>query len=153
MNGNCPGPSSQWRPMLLSYPGTHSEQSRHWVAPGTYTVISVSRKMLPKKCQLDPELGKKFLEDAQKQEEGERRGRERAAAEAAENSEMSQAECPAQESLELGARTPILGEHQAAHSRAIVQVSKSPDCTLAQTYAIPLLPVTCTTRPHFGVWL
>lgn len=132
--------------MRLSYPGTHSEQSRHWVAPGTYTVISVSRKVLPKKCQLDPELGKKFLEDAQKQEAG-----ERGAAEAAENSEMSEAKCPAQESLEMGASTPILGERQAAHSRAIVQISKSPDCTLAETYIIPLLPMTCTIRPLFGV--
>lgn len=46
-----------------------------------------------------------------------RKGKEgagkRAAAEAAENSEMSEAECPAQESLELGASTLIRGERQA----------------------------------------
>lgn len=95
-----------------------------------------------------PRTGEEIPQGCSKQEAG-----ERGAAEAAENSEMREAECPAQGSPELGARTPILEERQAAHSRAIVQISKSPDCTLAETYAIPLLLVTCTIRPLFGVWL
>lgn len=79
--------------------------------------------------------------------------REEVAAEVADNAEMREAEHPAQESPEPGTRTPITGEHQAALSRTTVQVSRSPDCSPAETFAISLLFVTSTICPHSGVWL
>lgn len=39
-NGNSSSvPAHPWRPVFLSHPRPHSGQSRHWVAPGTHTII------------------------------------------------------------------------------------------------------------------
>lgn len=71
--------------------------------------------VLSKKGQLDPELGKKFLDDVQMEEEEEGAGESRAT-EAVGNFEMREAERPAQEPEP----EPPTGGHHAAHPGTMV---------------------------------
>lgn len=95
--------------------------------------ICVKKRCHPNKCQLDSELGKELLKDAQRQEAG-----EEAAAETADDSGRRDAERPAQESL---GPEPPQGIAKLPTPEPW-SVSRSPDHAPAETSAMPLLLMT-----------
>lgn len=153
-NGSSsPLPVRQWRPTFLSCPRPHSGQSKHSVAPDTFAVIYVSRKAATQEIPLRPRTGEEIHWECSNARGEGKKGRERTAQEAAHNLEMRKEGGPPQESLEPGARAPIIGERQASHARTMVWISRSPDCAPAEIFAVPLLLMTFTMHPHSGAWL